>query len=191
MNALLEAGAGPDVNQPRLCENKEFPLHVAAKGGHAGVSTALIKFGAIVSCRDRNGWTPLHLAARFGRIDVVATLLRDGADLDAEDVNGYRPLHYATMWSHPDTTKTLLNAGAALESITRVDGTRPLHIAARYGSALVVRELLGRGAQKDAKNSRGFTALHAAAASNRVRKRCFLLLLLVVPVCRADFFLFF
>lgn len=98
---------------------------------------------------------------------IVEDLLRGGADREAEDVNSYRPLHYATMWGHPATTKTLLKAGAAIESITRVDGTRPLHIATRYGSARVVQELLSQGAEKNAKTARGFTPLHAAAASNK------------------------
>lgn len=167
MKALLDAGACPNVNQRRLFGDQEFPLHVAAKGAHVRMCEALIKAGAKVNCRDRNGWTPLHLAARFGQVEVVVDLLRDGADREAEDVNGYRPLHYATMWGHPATTRALLKAGAALESITRVDGTRPLHIAARYGSAVVVQELLSQGADKDAKTSRGFSPVHAAAASNK------------------------
>lgn len=70
MTALLQAGSVPDVNQPILTENRESPLHIAAKHGHSGASAALIDAGANVDCRDRNGWTPLHLASRFGRIEV-------------------------------------------------------------------------------------------------------------------------
>eukprot|EP00903_Cladosiphon_okamuranus_P019473 g17907.t1 len=168
VTALLQAGSFPDVNQPVLTENRETPLHIAAKHGHSGAAAALIGAGANVDCRDRNGWTPLHLASRFGQIEVVIGLLRKGADRDAEDVNGYRPLHYATMWSHTTTILALIKAGAELESATRVDGNRPIHIAARYASTITVRELLRQGAEKDAQNFRGFTALHAAAASNKV-----------------------
>eukprot|EP00752_Nemacystus_decipiens_P015669 g13983.t1 len=166
--ALLHAGSVPDVNQPILTDNQESPLHIAAKHGHSGASAVLINAGADVDCRDRNGWTPLHLASRFGRIEVVMGLLQEGADRDAEDVNGYRPLHYATMWSHTPTILALIKAGAALEAATRVDGNRPIHIAARYASATTVGELLRHGAEKDSQNLRGFTALHAAAASNKV-----------------------
>lgn len=70
VTALLQAGSVPDVNQPILTENRESPLHIAAKHGHSGASAALINAGANVDCRDRNGWTPLHLASRFGRIEV-------------------------------------------------------------------------------------------------------------------------
>lgn len=85
------------------------------------------------------------------------------------------------MWGHPDTTKTLLEAGATLEPITRVEGTRPLHIAARYGSPLIVQELLSHGADKDARTYRGFTPLHAAAASNKAGVTS-----LLVKVSRGD-----
>ena len=71
VRALLQAGSVPDVNQPILTENRESPLHIAAKHGHSGASAALISAGANVDCRDRNGWTPLHLASRFGRIQVA------------------------------------------------------------------------------------------------------------------------
>lgn len=73
VRALLQAGSVPDVNQPVLTENRESPLHIAAKHGHSGASAALISAGANVDCRDRNGWTPLHLASRFGRIEVVTS----------------------------------------------------------------------------------------------------------------------
>ncbi|CAN0071332.1 unnamed protein product [Scytosiphon promiscuus] len=168
IRALLKAGSVPDVNQPTLVDSRECPLHIAAKLGHSGASSALVEAGASVNIRGQNGWTPLHLAARFGQIEVVMHLLREGADPEAQDVNGYRPLHYAAMWSHPATLKALIAAGASLEPPTRVDGTRPLHIAARYASSNIVRDLLLEGADKDARNSRGFTALHAAASSNKI-----------------------
>lgn len=78
VNALLDAGAYVDVNQPRRSGDQEFPLHVAAKAGHLDMCSALIGAGADVNCRDRNGWTPLHLAARFGQIEVSPTYFLPG-----------------------------------------------------------------------------------------------------------------
>ncbi len=76
MQALLKAGASPNVKEP---VNGGTPLHVAAFNGHLPVVKVLVSAGANVNSRDHEGWTPLSQARDQGFPNVVEWLKSHGA----------------------------------------------------------------------------------------------------------------
>jgi hypothetical protein len=83
-----------------------FPLYQAALLGNPDVVEQLLKSGADVRARARNGNTALHATFDMGIADV---LLRYGADINAKNTNGLTPLgnarrvlsHYERQPSDP------------------------------------------------------------------------------------------
>ncbi len=63
----------------------------------------VIKEGANVNIKNKNGETPLHRAVRLHYIELAETLINYGADVNTEDEHGITPLH--------TTTEVLLKAG--------------------------------------------------------------------------------
>lgn len=77
-----------------------FPLYQAALLGNADVVEQLLKSGADVRARARNGNTALHATFDTGIADV---LLRYGAEINAKNGNGLTPLGNARrVLSHYD-----------------------------------------------------------------------------------------
>lgn len=77
---------------------------------------------------------------------------------------GWSPLHLAGHYGQAGIVRLLLSAGADTEMVSRnVIGNRPLGSAVAGGSAEVVRLLAEGGAELDARDGGGLTALHLAA----------------------------
>lgn len=107
----------------------------------------------------------LKLAAGRGLTAVVELLLKHGADIEVEDYNGVRPLHAAT--GSVEMTELLLRNGADPNAKTKY-GNSPLHSAVRGPIATApatIRLLHQHGADLNARNSRGQTALQYGRSS--------------------------
>ena len=63
--------------------------------GKVEIAEQLIKAGADVDGKNKDGTTPLHQAAFMGQSEIARILLQNGADVDARDDNGETPLNYA------------------------------------------------------------------------------------------------
>ncbi len=63
--------------------------------GAVEIAEQLIKAGADVNAKNRDGGTSLHEAAFMGRDRIARILLQNGADIDAMDDNGQTPLNRA------------------------------------------------------------------------------------------------
>jgi ankyrin repeat protein len=53
---------------------------------------ALIRAGAVLETRDRNGETPLHIAVRSGDANNVKVLVDQGASINVKNYEGVTPL---------------------------------------------------------------------------------------------------
>ncbi|KAK7177745.1 ankyrin repeat protein [Paraphaeosphaeria sporulosa] len=174
VNARFEVGlalhGGADANAK---DNDGWtPLHRAADQGHDEVIQRLLDGGAEANAKDNNGWTSLHRAANQGHYDVIGGLLGGGADVDAKDKDGLTALHRAASCGHdamrqpPDPRAPYMSimhlVGRILDvpkdKLTTLCGTAP------RGHAVVVMRLLDGGADVNAKDNNGRTALRWAAS---------------------------
>ena len=70
-------------------------LHFASFLGFSSLTSFLVKHGADLDARDRNGFTPLHFAAISGSSSCVSILVEAGADLAIVNVLGKTPKEIA------------------------------------------------------------------------------------------------
>ncbi|MCA9794562.1 MAG: ankyrin repeat domain-containing protein [Candidatus Eremiobacteraeota bacterium] len=109
----------------------------------------LLRRGASVEARSKEGRTPIHEAATLASNNatsrqLLALFLAAGGDPNAVDNEGKRPLHYAAA-GRLEVVQTLLDHGADPDPVDK-SGVTPLQTAAGYGNVDVVRLLLDRGA---------------------------------------------
>jgi ankyrin repeat protein len=171
----------------RVCEDSEHgadanvvniegktPLHLLLENGHSDeddvLSTArsLLEHGADVNIRTMVEWAPLHLDGSLG---IARVLLEHSADVNAENEQSEGPLLLASQGNYKSQEHGL--ARLFLERRTDVNtqaknGWTPLHAAVFSGRIKVVGMLLDQGANANAENDQGQTALHLVSGSNYI-----------------------
>ncbi|RYP54685.1 hypothetical protein DL768_000621 [Monosporascus sp. mg162] len=156
---LLEQGADTTLKDT---VQGATALHAAADGGHTAVVSLLIGKGADVKARNDEKWaTPLHWAARRGHEGTVRRLMEHGAEIAARDKSGMTALHEAAANGRDGVIQFLLDQidiGAEDDQ-----GATPLHWAAAGGHEVATALLLSKGANAQAVDKEGRTALHYAA----------------------------
>jgi len=155
-------------------------LHLAAASGNLDLVKLLIGRGVGPDIRDDAGVTPLAEACRTGQVRVARFLLEHGADAKAKDGDGWTPLHYSAHWANTGIMKLLLARGVPVNVRTTRPkeamwggvwdrfpaGVTALHIAATCMTTDPARELIERGADVNARDSKGWTPLLSAAHSD-------------------------
>ncbi|KAK1801942.1 hypothetical protein P4O66_022568 [Electrophorus voltai] len=138
--------AGFDINTPddfgRTC------LHAAASGGNTECLNLLLSSGADMNKKDRFGRTPLHYAAANRRYQCVVVLVGAGSEVNEPDRSGCTPLHYA----------------AASTAFCRLERAQQNPEDGEKESFMCVEYLLDNGADPCLHNSKGYSAVHYAAA---------------------------
>ena len=142
------------------------PLLLALKHNQLEIAKILIKHGADIELANKGGRTPLHFAIELGSIELTKAILERNANINAKDKKGMTPLHYASAFDfdNPDMAQLLIANGANLKEVSDL-GTTPLHLAAGKGFVNIARFLLQKGSDINAKDKKGFSALHYASDS--------------------------
>ncbi len=150
------------------------PLFVAALTSYSGdertcrdMAAFLIRKGAYVNYKDKNGETPLHLVAAYGKVMMAELLIEKGANVNAACSAGWTPLHQAAMKGKKEIAVLLINKGALLDAEDGM-GNTPLHCAAGWGQQQVAEILISHGAKVNAKDKAGRTPIEYAQKNSHL-----------------------
>ncbi len=174
VDRLIKAGA----NVKAANRYGVTPLYLACVNGSAPVIAKLLDAGADANSATTEGETPLMTVARTGNVDAAKVLLAHGADVNAkEQWRQQTPLMWAVAESHPEMAQELIAHGADVNArqvewhwerqITKeprdkwmpLGGLTPLLFAARQGCVECARVLIKAGADINATNPNGFSAI--------------------------------
>ncbi len=170
----------------------EANLIDAASAGDLARVRSLLAAGSDVNAKDKDGVTALMKASQSGRIEVVRALLEAKANVNAKLKNGSTALMYAMKNDHVDVVRALLAAGADVNAKDKDGVTSLMMSGIEAGKELdkfweefdelegkkttkhiekvdMVRALLAAGADVNAKDKDGFTALMYASGWGNVK----------------------
>ncbi|KAL0961929.1 hypothetical protein UPYG_G00333500 [Umbra pygmaea] len=139
-------------------------MHIASQCGHPETALTFLKKGVPLHMPNKAGAVCLHAAAKRGHTAVVKALLLKGAQVDTVTKDGLTALHIAVQNCKPLVVQMLLGFGAQVQLNGGKARETPLHIAARVKEGEKVAEmLLKSGADVNAEQENGETAMHVAA----------------------------
>jgi len=136
-------------------------LHAAARSNDQPMMRTALDAGADVNKKDQNGCTALHHGVMGD--ETVRFLLDNAANPNIRDASGGTPLHRAARYPFKGTTETLLQGGADPNIADRSGATPIIEV----GNAENVDLLADYGANMNARNTKGETALHVEAQHRR------------------------
>ncbi|KAF4466261.1 hypothetical protein FALBO_6887 [Fusarium albosuccineum] len=155
------ASVGAIMDEPDAKGNRALMLATLQQS--QPIVQALVGNGAACEHQDSAGLAALHHAARLGFNEGVKLLMNKTSDVDLVDKKGYTAVHHAVNsdMANSDTIKLLKAGGADLE-IEEHSGLTPLMLAAHLRKLSLTRQLLIEGANAQAKNKEGWTAMGIA-----------------------------
>lgn len=156
---LLEHGANPnDV----FIDDKLKPHNLlmdAVVNLNTSLALLLIEKGANITYADEDGVTIITQASYQGLTPIVGALLLHGADPTVVNGEGINSLIAAASEGHQEIVEILLATGLLDIDAKDKDGTNALMAAAVRGHKEVIAQLVAKGADVDAQNVDGHTAL--------------------------------
>lgn len=169
MNAITEGFAAHSVLclavavlcSAAACHDDELDQELAysVEFGDLARAERLLAEGACINCRGLGGRTALHWSSGVHSVEGLRWLLERGGDPRVHDDRGDTPLcSVARGFRQPSSVRLLLGAGANVNARCEYART-PLMNAAMKQDADVARALLEAGADPEARDIFGQTAL--------------------------------
>ena len=152
-------------------KRRQKPLHYAAQNS-LKCTEFLIKNGADVNARDRNGYTAIFEASA---VEIAQVLIENGADINIAGWRATTPLKYAIRRQNSDLVRYLISQGADVNYVAEIDFRETITQStistivsrsseAEKNKALEILEiLLEAGADPNIQSVDGTTVLHEAS----------------------------
>lgn len=137
MHEAVRAGHKPVVE---LFLSKGFPLQATgaelvfagAASGRKEILELLVKHGAEIDVKAKNGYTPLHIAVFMGHTEVVGYLIEAGADVCTTTESGGTLLHSAVERGRSEMVELLMAKKVPFAERNH-GGLTPLELAEELG----------------------------------------------------------
>ena len=107
----------------------DSPLQLAARYNYPDIIRFLVKHGAWINVKNKNGRTPLHSAVVEGSFEAFRELLALGADIHYTDFTFDTPVHEAAFRGKIEYLRVLIDSGFDFR-MTGMLGRTVLHSAA-------------------------------------------------------------
>lgn len=163
---LIQRGADPD-------NAEQFPysaLYIAVCKGYVDIAELFLRSGADpnerVNYQGKFSCYLMHCAVLSNNIRMINILVENGAKVNLYDKNGNSPLALAVYLHQPPTIDYFLKLGAFTNSLQ--SKVHPLHLAVANSDAETVSKLLRFGAELEATDEHGKTALYTAVEKNNL-----------------------
>lgn len=156
---LVQNGADPNDVYIDEKSKKHNLLMDAVVVNNTEFALLLIEKGANASHADEDGVTVTTQAAYLGLLSIVEALLKTDTDVTIANNEGINPLIAAASEGHLAVVEALLLDGRIQLNDKDKDGTNALMAAAVRGHKEVVEVLVAKGADVNAQNVDGHTAL--------------------------------
>lgn len=176
-------------------QNKNQAIHVAASIGYADIVKKLLDNRVDINAQDNLGNTPLVIAVRHDDAKMTSLLLQHKADYNLQNKRKVSALDLAQTRADPGVLKVFASQGIKIEkkqdqyndvsikdfeksikqSSSLYKGWPILSIACLLGENDIAQQLIKQGADVNAVDSSGYTALHRASSKDQVKTVSFLL----------------
>jgi hypothetical protein len=159
---LLEHGADPDLSWN---EHGDAPIHIAAQRWDVPLMELLLRHGADLHQRRRDGRTALTVAELQGNAPVAAWLRAHGAK---DELSPLERFVAACTSGDRARADAMLRSNPELRSQLRPEHHLMMGVPAERGDAAVLETMLACGFDPNVRDHDGVTALHRASMAGRV-----------------------
>ena len=166
----LRPEAAQQLLKLRGYEFDEKSFHNAARAGDVTAIVAFLDAGINVNAQDKSdeGRTALISAAARGDLEVVNVLVMHGADVNVRDNKGFTALFHAIEARYDEVANLLLNHPKLDPNARGLNGVTALISYTWRERRDAVQKLLDRGADVNAQDNDGDSAMHGAAQTGNV-----------------------
>ena len=147
-------------------DNSNTALHCAILSNESKIVQMLLQVGMSTDAKNDYLRTPLHLAALEGNVEIMRLLVNNNCieedRVNSKDKWGSPPIALAYSNGHFECCLLLIEAGATIPSSNQSRKQHLFFLAIEFGHLNAVINLINMGADVQAKNILGLTAIQLA-----------------------------